>query len=83
MGKAMGTGLKGAFTLGNIPLPPPERFTIGRWNCYSKDFKAEGYTLALAAETGEETFPLLQIFHWDENSLWIQKQVLEHECLYG
>lgn len=24
MGKAMGTGLKGAFTLGNIPLPPGE-----------------------------------------------------------
>lgn len=82
LGKAMGTGLKGAFASGSVPLPLSQSFSWGKYWCFTKDFAPEGYTLALAAEAGEKEFPLVRIFHWEEENLWTRVQSLERESVY-
>jgi 4'-phosphopantetheinyl transferase len=83
LGKAMGTGLKGAFASGSVPLPPRQSFAWGKRWCITKDFTTEGYVLALAAEPGEKESTHLKTFYWDEESLLTRIQSLEWENPYG
>jgi 4'-phosphopantetheinyl transferase len=82
LGKAMGVGLKGAFSSGSLPLPSPQSFTWGKWWCFTKCISQEDYTFALAAEAIEKEFPLVKIFHWDEESVWVRIQSQKRENVY-